>query len=147
MEERRVEAGLSRGHAVLPHTADVIVEGWGASKVAAFAEVAQAMVDVFAETTGAEATEPLPVSIAAGPDDEMLVALLEEVIFVAEVFAKVPVDIRLEETEEGGLAGFLDVAPVAEVSFTGAAPKAVSRSGLDVIRDGRRWVCRATIDV
>ena len=104
------------------------------------------MVDAFADVSGAEATEPRPVSIDPGSDDDMLVALLEEVIFVAEIFAKVPVDIRLEETEKGGLAGFLDVAPLANIALIGVAPKAVSRSDLDVI-DGESWVCRATVDV
>jgi hypothetical protein len=39
------------------------------------------------------------------------------------------------------------VAAIADAKLIGAAPKAVSLSGLEFGRTGNEWRCRATIDV
>ncbi|MFA5891772.1 MAG: archease [Actinomycetota bacterium] len=142
-----VDESSIAGHRVLPHTADVMIEAWGLTRVSCMEEAVRGLVEAFADVSDVSATEPLPVSIDPGQDDEMFVALLEEAVYIVDVFGSVPVGVTVEETEMGGLAGFFDVAPAARVRVVGAVPKAVSRSGLAVACDADGWKCRATIDV
>ena len=134
------------GHLVAPHTADVIVEGWGASRIECLVEAVRALVESFAQVT-ASVTNPVPVVFDEQEDEALLLALLDEVIYVIDVLGAVPANVVLDETEDGSVVGFLDLAPLSAVEVHGSAPKGVSLSELSVTRDGRRWRCRATIDV
>ena len=77
----------------------------------------------------------------------MLVALLEEIVYLVDALGVVPVDVALEATEDGGVAGYFETVPVSQVGIRGASPKGVSRSELDLRQDQERWRCRAVIDV
>lgn len=135
------------GHRVLPHTADVMIEAWGPTRVSCLEEAVRALVESFADISDVSATELMPVSIDPADSEELFVSLLEEAVYIVDVFGAVPVGVRVEETEDGSLAGFFDVAPAARVRVVGAAPKAISRSGLSVVGDDRGWSCRVTVDV
>jgi SHS2 domain-containing protein len=137
-----------RGHRTVPHTADLIIEAWGATALECLEEAAAALVDSFAEVTDAAATDTVPVMFDYAPDDaEALVALLEEIVYLVDALGVVPVDVALEATENGGLAGYFETVPVSRVAVSGASPKGVSRSELDLRHDQGRWRCRAVIDV
>jgi SHS2 domain-containing protein len=137
-----------RGHRLLPHTADLIVEAWGPSRVACMEEAVAALVESFADTSGADTADPVALSIERAGADDLLVALLEEVLYLVEVLGVVPSAAAITERDDGGLGGFFDVVPVAEAEAVGAAPKAVARSDLEFGADaGGRWSCRVTVDV
>lgn len=136
------------GHRVVPHTADVIVESWGPSRTSCLEQAALGLVGVFAEIPDASVAEPLVVQAVAPTDDEVLVLLLEEVLYQLEVLGVVPATLALEETEGGGVAGFAHVVPVAHVEEVGAVPKAVSRHELSIgVDDAGVWRARVVIDV
>lgn len=135
------------GHRCLPHTADVVIEAWGPTRVACLEQAVAGLVGSVADTAGASLTEPVPVRIEEEADDELLVLLLEEVIYAIEVLDAVPVAAELEELPAGGVAGAFRTVPVGRVRPVGAVPKAISRSGLVFEADGRRWSCRVTVDV
>lgn len=133
------------GHRALPHTADLIVEAWAPSRTACLAEAVRALVDTFADVSTVEATERAPVDVAAGDDADIVVGLLEEVLYVLDVHDAVPVTVSVTESADGGLRGTLGLAPLARVSQTGPAPKGIA--GTTLTAEGAGWVCRATVDV
>jgi SHS2 domain-containing protein len=137
----------ARGHAQLPHTADLIVEAWATTRAGCLEEAVAGLVASFADTSGVAATEPLGVTIEPGDDPDVLVALLQEAIYVVDVFSAVPATCEITETDDGGLAGYFDLAPLSEVTPAGPAPKAISYNELAFARDGDGWRARFTVDV
>jgi len=135
------------GHRVVPHTADLIIEAWGPSKVACLEEAALALVDSFAHVEEVPVTELVPIDLEPDGDEGLLVSLLEEIIYVVDALGGVPVRVILAETEQGGVAGSLDFAPAGAVEIHGSLPKGVSFNELAFARTGGLWRCRATIDV
>jgi SHS2 domain-containing protein len=130
------------------HTADLIIEGWGATAFECLEEAARALVDTFADAGDVVATDTVPVMFELPPDeDETLVAVLEEIVYLLDTRDVVPVDVSLEATEDGGVGGYFETAPASQVAVRGATPKGVSRSQLELGHDDGRWHCRAVIDV
>jgi SHS2 domain-containing protein len=141
------ERDRARGHRTLTHTADVVIEAWAPTRAACYAEAVRALVSSFADTSQVVVTETAPVRLEPASDEELLVALLEEVVFLLDVLGMLPADAVIEEALDGGLGGTLDLAAVNGANLVGAVPKVVSRAGLGFGFDGEQWVCRATIDV
>lgn len=106
------------------------------------------LVGAFADTSNADAAEPVALALDPARDDDLLVALLEEVLYLVEVLGVVPSAAAVTERDDGGLGGFFDVVRVGQVEEVGAAPKAITRGDL---RFGPRpdgtWSCRVTVDV
>lgn len=138
---------MTSGHRLSPHTADCVIEAWGPDRAACMAEALVALVEEFACVHEAPTVEVLPVSVEPGPPDDQLVSLLEEVIYTLDVFALLPVRAHLGETEDGGIAGDMEVVPVEHATLIGPVPKAVSYHELSVVKEERGWRCRALIDV
>ena len=93
-------------------------------------------MSVFAEVSDTATTTTLPVVLEPAPTPDLLVGLLEEVIYIVDVFGKVPAHVHLAESEGGGMAGDLGVVEVADVVLIGSVPKAVSWHGLEIGEDG-----------
>lgn len=135
------------GYRLLPHTADVVVEAWAPTRMTCLAEVVRGLVAVFADTTGVVASRSAAFTLAPAGDEELVVRLLEEVIYLVEVDGVVPVDAHLEPTPEGGLGGRFEVAPLEPAMVIGPAPKAVAWHQLSFARGAAGWACRVTVDV
>lgn len=145
---RATGAGPDAGYRLVSHTADVIVEAWGPTRAACFGEAVRGLVASFAETTDVAASSRHETDLAsAGDDEDLLVDLLDEVIYLADAHGVVPVGGRFRDRDDGGLAVVFDVADVEAVRPSGAVPKATTYHGLEVVREAGRWRCRATIDV
>jgi len=137
----------TRGHRLLPHTADSVIEAWGPDRPACLVEAMEALVDIFAEAGDAAVTRTLPLSAEAAASADVLVSLLEEVIYVTEVLGVVPVRFHLADTEDGGVAGDMEVVEAGQVELVGPVPKAVSYHGLDIAEHDGTWRCRVLVDV
>lgn len=144
---RAVTQELRRGHRLVPHTADCIVESWGPNLPVCLIEALASLVGSFAEVPDAATSRVLPLATSAGGAEDALVALLEEVIYVLDVFSMVPMRFHLEETEEGGLAGDMEVVPAAEVRLTGSVPKGVPYHDLSIGPVDGGWRCHVLVDV
>ena len=107
-----------RGHRVLPGTAGCIVEAWAPSKPECLAQAVRALVGAFADTSSVVTTETLTLVLPPAPGDEQLSGLLEQVLELRALLQVIPVDIALAETDDGGLAGCVDVAALAVVHPT-----------------------------
>jgi SHS2 domain-containing protein len=111
-------------------------------------EAVAGLVAAFADCSGAETTDPVPFALDPADDDELLVQLLEEVLYLVDALGVVPATTEVVEAEDGGIAGSFDVVPVAQIEQTGAVPKAISRGDLSFARGtDDRWACRFTVDV
>ena len=136
------------GHRLVPHTADRIIEAWGAERSSCIVEALMGLVESFARPKrGPRAERSLPLSAPPSRPEEMLVALVEQVIYALDVFGAVPIGFELEETEEGGVTGTMVVVPVASVDILGAPPKAVSYHQLSAGPTEKGWRCRMLVDV
>ncbi|HLF41839.1 MAG TPA: archease, partial [Acidimicrobiia bacterium] len=116
------------------------------TRAACLEEAVLALVDCFADTSLAAAPQPVPVTLDAAPDPDLLVTLLEEVIYTTEVLGVVPVTVELADTDDGGVAGSFEAVPVEAVEITGSPPKGVSHQ-VTFDRDRATWRCQVLIDV
>lgn len=79
-------------------------------------------------------------------DEDVLVSVLEEVIYLLDTEGAVPARV---ETRRGGHGSLLclHLVPLHRVEPVGAAPKAVTLAGLRFGPDSEGWSCEATVDV
>jgi SHS2 domain-containing protein len=140
-------AGSSRGHCQLSHTADVILEAWGDDLASCLEEAVAALVDLYVDPSEADVVERRPVRVQPGPDQSLVVDVLDEVVFTLDTADGVPIGAEVSTASDGGLDVVLILADPGTVTATGAVPKAVSRSELQV--DLRAGVvrCRVLVDV
>lgn len=138
------------GYRVLPHVADVILEAWAPERLGCFEAAVMGLVGAVVDVGDARADRRVEFAVAATSDEDLLVRLLEEVIFLVDAEGRIPVAVTVAEAPEG-LRGWFESVSVEQVEETGALPKGVSRSGVQFACDDRgaetRWRCRVMIDV
>lgn len=144
--------GLSRpgvsGHRTRPHTADTIIEAWAPSRTGCIEEVVLGLVDSFVDRdAAARPAGTVPFEVNAALDEEVIVTLLDDVLYLLDAQGVVPVALSVEEDEDGSIRGELDVARISDDDVVGAVPKGVSRSGLEFGRSDGTWRCRVVVDV
>jgi SHS2 domain-containing protein len=135
------------GHRILPHRADLVIEAWAPTQDGCFAQAVHALVDTFADTSRVVRTRPLPLRLDPAEDAELLVALLDGVVHLIGVLGEVPVAAVVHRTDDGGLGGSLDVAPLRETKRVGALPRGIPRAEVGVAGDDVLWTCRAVVAV
>jgi SHS2 domain-containing protein len=130
----------------MPHTADARVEAWAPTREGCIAQAVAGLVETFADASGAPATAAEDFRIPPGPDEDMLVAVLDRVIYLVDVTGQVPrhADVSTMDDE---LRVRLEMASPDAVEVTGAAPKAVSLHELRFTADATGWSCSVTLDV
>ncbi len=137
----------SQGHRALPHTADVILEAWGSDLPSCCEQAVAAVVELCADTGAARTVERRSVHVDPGSPASVLLAVLEEVIFTLDTSDAVPVGAEVRAAGDGGVDVVLVLADPATVGATGAVPKAVSRSELEVTEALGAVRCRFLVDV
>jgi SHS2 domain-containing protein len=136
-----------RGHRALPHTADVIVEAWGPDLPACLEETVGAFAELYADSTRARMADRRRVRLAPAPAAELLLDLLDEVIFALDTHAAVPVAAEVTARGDGGLDATIALAARDSVTPTGAVPKGISRSHLQIDEGADRVTCSVLVDV
>lgn len=136
-----------RGHRALPHTADVILEAWAPDFPGCCEEAVTAVVDACVDRSGAVVVGHHGLPIAAASPETMLLDAVEGLIFVLDTERDVPVGAEIRAVDGGALELRLTMADRTTVEPIGSGPKAVSRSGFELLTgpDGVR--CRFLIDV
>jgi SHS2 domain-containing protein len=137
----------SIGYRVLPHTASTKIEAWAPARARCLEAAVHALVLTFADVTGMEAAGSIEEEFDEPTDQDLLVALLEQVIYLAEVAGEVPVTVDLVDEKARRLAGSFAVAPLEAVEICGPAPKAIALSDLVFEERDNEWRCLVTIDV
>ena len=136
-----------RGHRLLPHTADVIVEAWGPDLPSCCEEAVGALGDVYVDAGPADTVEQRRVHLGPGSQERLLLGVLEEVIFTLDTSEAVPIGVEVTVADDGGLDLVLALADRRAVVPTGAVPKAVSWSELLVDSRAGGVHCRFLVDV
>jgi SHS2 domain-containing protein len=153
MEQRSGPAGQhASGHRSVPHTADLRIEAWAATREECVAEAVRALVESLADTRPARRhhvrEHVVERHLSAGTDADLVAAAIEEVIYGLDADGEIPVAASARRAGDGGIDLALRVTSLDEVEIIGAAPKAASLSGL---RCGPEpsggWSCAVTIDV
>lgn len=132
----------------MAHTADVRVEAWARTREECLAEAVQGVVASFVEVVG----EPSPggerrdLRLESGTDEDLLVELLDEVIYLLDTTGRVPVDVNVT-LSDGGVTVALVMADVRSLRQVGAVPKAASWHELRFGHDEGGWSCSVTLDV
>jgi SHS2 domain-containing protein len=140
------------GHRTLPHTADLRLETWGPSWEACVEQAVLALVESFVDRWygGAPADRVLRLEVPQGAKPvDVLVAALDEVVYLLDAAGEVPLTVRLAGADDG-FELRLRTAPADELDQVGAVPKAVSLHGLscEPLPDGADgWSCTVTVDV
>lgn len=142
-----VDHAPATGHRILPHTADLIIEAWAPKRDECLAEAVVALRAGFVEIADHVSTRRRHFTLTSTSDDDLLVALLEEALYVLDAYAEVPTDTHLQPQADGDVAGWFDVADVADVVLVGSIPKGIARSGLSLFEADGEWRCTATVDV
>jgi SHS2 domain-containing protein len=135
------------GHRGVPHTADVRIEAWGPTRGRCIAEAVAGLVESFADTSGMRPRRTVAVPVEPAPEGDMLVAVLDEVIYLLEVDGDLVLDTEIDEEEGGWLTARLTVGDVAEATPVGAVPKAISLHDLRFSGGDGNWSCAVTVDV
>jgi SHS2 domain-containing protein len=141
-----VDPTSGRGHAIRPHTADVIIEAWGPTAEACYEESAAAFIDIFADTDESPAGEAAPFDIGPGRPEDLLVLLLEELLLDAEAKGHIATVTRVELRDDH-LVGTFTLVPVEDLDIIGSIPKGVAYHELKFSLNGDVWHCRAMVDV
>ncbi|MEU2615472.1 archease [Micromonospora sp. NPDC007271] len=144
-----MERRPARGHRNIPHTADVRIEAWAPDREGCVAEAVAAMLDTFVDTAGAtaDATAETRFAVPPGDDEELLVAVLDEVIFRLDTAGVLPLATEVRSADGGGLLVRWWMVDTDAVELVGAVPKAVALHELRFGPDRDGWSCAVTLDV
>jgi SHS2 domain-containing protein len=137
----------TQGHRLLPHTADLIIEAWGRARNQCIEQAALGLVESFLDVRSAVASESVITDLPAMDDVELLITVLEEVIYVVDAKGMVPVAASLREERTGGFRAVFDVVPLDDVTSIGPVPKGIARHAMHFGEDDGSWSCHVIVDV
>lgn len=89
------------GHRSVPHTADSRIEACSPTRDGCIKQAVLGTVASFLDTTSAHPKRTHRCRLAAECDDDLLVAVLEEVFYLLDTEAEAPVDLTLRDVEGG----------------------------------------------
>jgi SHS2 domain-containing protein len=133
---------MSGGHRAVPHTADIAVEAWADSREECLAEAVRGLVESFADIEGAPRGVGVDVAVTAERDEDLLVEVLEEVIYQIEVHGRLAVDVS---PCPAGLR--LATVPAEAAEQVGAMPKAVTAHDVRFEEESGTWRAHVVVDV
>ena len=132
---------------MVPHTADVRIEAWAPDREGCLAQAVAALVDSFVDPAGADADGDAEFHLSPDDDGDLLVGVLDEVIFRLETEGVLPLATEVQTAEDGGLLVRWRTVDTDAVELVGAVPKAVSLHELRFGPGKDGWSCAVTLDV
>jgi SHS2 domain-containing protein len=134
------------GHRSVPHTADLRIEAWSPTRNGCIREAVLGTVESFLDTSSAQPTHTIVRRLSADRDDDLLVAVLDEVIYLLDTVGEAPVDVEVTGTD-GHVEVTFAMADAGSLPQVGAVPKAVSLTEVRLAREQASWRCLVTLDV
>lgn len=131
----------------LDHTADTGIIAYGSTLPELFENAAFGMFDLIFDLGVLRPRRDVPVVAAGDTPEDLLVAWLEELLFVLETRDLVPASFVVDRLEEGGVQGAAACVPVAEAELRGPPIKAVTYHDLAVVEIPDGWWARVIFDV
>jgi len=144
----RLACGARQGHRAVPRAGGLRVEAWAPAREECLAEAARGLVGSFAVVAAARPRRTAERRFIAGSDADLLVAIIEEVIYRLDADGEIPVSVDVRPVPDGGVMLSMQLADVGQAQITGAVPKAASLHGLHCAAGPPgRWSCGITIEV
>ncbi len=139
-------AEQTSGHRSVPHTADLRIEAWAPTRDGCIREAVLGTVASFLDSSSAQPRHTRLSRLTADRDDDLLVAVLDEVIYLLDTEGEAPVDVDLNGADGAVDANFamVDATTLPQV---GAVPKAFSLNDLRFSHGQHGWRCAVTLDV
>jgi SHS2 domain-containing protein len=107
---------LTRGHRFHEHTADITIECWASSRLAAFAEAALATLNVMVNTSTVEPLNKTEVSVTGSDLKELLVEWVGRIIALVDIessfYSKFEVESIAQENDRYTLKGYAWGEPI-----------------------------------
>jgi SHS2 domain-containing protein len=132
---------------MVPHTADVRIEAWAPDREGCLAEAVAALVESFVDPAGATPDGDAEFHLPARDDPDLLVGVLDEVIFRAETAGVLPLATEVRAADDGGVTVRWHLVSTEAVELVGAVPKAVSLHELRFGAGPDGWSGAVTLDV
>lgn len=130
----------------MPHTADLRIEAWAPTRDGCIRQAVLGTVESFLDLESAHAVHTRLRRLTADRDDDLLVAVLEEVIYLLDTVGETPVDLRLRDVD-GGVDVTFATTDASTLVQVGAVPKAVSLKELRFSQGRHGWRCAVALDV
>ena len=139
-------ADSASGHRTVPHTADLRIEAWAPTRDGCIKEAVLGTIETFLDTSFAYPQRTRRCRLPEERDDDLLVAVLEEVIYLLDTVGEAPVDIELHDVD-GGVDVHFAMVDASTLPQLGAIPKAVSLNDIRLSQGRAGWRCAVTLDV
>ncbi len=139
--------GNASEHRSVPHTADLRIEAWAPTRNGCIKEAVLGAVESFVDISTVRPERVRRCKLIEKRDDDLLVAVLDEVIYLLDTEGGVPVDIELRDSADGGVDICFAMAEASTLPQLGAIPKAVSLNDIRLSQDRVGWRCLVTLDV
>ena len=141
-----------RGHRVLPHTADLIVEAWGPDLAACVEEALGGLIGICLASDSPRLTSTHRARFGPDRDDAVLLDVLDEAIYLFDTTREGPVEAAVRTPVGGpGDGAVLEVdfrlASPDTIESVGLGPKAISQSGVTVESSAGVVRCSFIVDV
>ncbi len=130
----------------MPHTADLRIEAWAPTRNGCIKEAVLGTVESFLDTALAHPKQTRRCRLTKDRNDDLLAAVLEEVVYLLDTEAEVPVDIDLHDLD-GDVEVTFAMVDATRLTQVGAVPKAPSLNAIRLSKDGDGWRCLVTLDV
>ena len=141
-------AAPERGWEHFEVEADVGVRAWAPSRAAAFAEAALGVLALVVDPPSVEPHESREVRAQAGTPETLLVAWIDECLYVHEIEGFVARTVEVMECSDTVVHGRLLGEPLDPGRHRlGTVVKAATLHGVSVVRDGNRHEVRVIVDV
>lgn len=131
-------AHSASGHRSVPHTADLRIEAWSPTRDGCIKEAMLGTMESFLDIAMAYPKRTRRCRLIEERDDDLLVDVLEEVIYLLDTEGEAPVDIELHDLD-GGVEVTFAMVDASTLPQLGAIPKAVSLNDIclsQVVRAG-----------
>ncbi|MFD8705119.1 archease [Kitasatospora sp. NPDC059648] len=126
------------------------LEAWARTAEGCIREAVHAVVEGFADTSGARPVGERTCAVTADSDEDLLVSVLEEAIYRTDVDGEIPLDTEVDvirDSRDGRAVSVrFTMADADTAEQIGAVPKAVSLHGLDLTGGPGGWTCQVTLD-
>jgi SHS2 domain-containing protein len=140
---------MMTGFALIEHTADVGVRAWGGSEEAVFEEAAKGMFSLVCDpqTVGSEETLLVSVEAPLADHELLLVAWLNELLYIFEVRRILFSEFRVLELGESTLKAEVAGEPLGSQHAVCGGVKAATYHALKLARTTDGWEAEVILDV
>ncbi len=142
-----VEGGTG-GYETFPVTADWGIRAWGRDPTEVFIQAARALWNFLVVPGSARRERMLPVEVEAGDMETLLVAWLNEMLYLHEAQGFVAADFAIRSLTSTRAQGEVWGEPMDRMRHIRAGQvKAVTYHQLRLAQTGRGWEARVVVDV